>query len=351
MNHLSVGVPIAWVGVLLSINRFVRILSNGLMVAVFAKYGMRAVMIAAVALAILSTVGYALATVVVFWIVLRICWGLSFSAMRIGTVGYALQHPRQGIALGVSRSLQEAGPMIALFIAPVLLNNLDNRHIFFLLAVLSLPALYFAWCLPRSQEILPASKVKPFIRFPSALNSITLMSATVIDGIVVVVLGVLFLHHKNDMTLLMATTFAAFYLGYRRICLVALSPVAGWMADRFGLDNLFNLSIAIVIFGLIVLALGWVAVGSVIVFAFYSVHVAITPGAATKGELNSLDAVAENATWRDIGAAIGTLLGGFLIASPYLIHALFIAIFVLLVSLAIHLGTMNKPSKLLYLWK
>jgi len=148
-----------------------------------------------------------------------------------------------------------------------------------------------------------------------------------------------------------ATTLAAFYLGYRRVCLVVFSPAGGWLADRIGIDRVFNISIALVLVGLFFLVFGWIATGAVIVFTFYSINTAITPGSASRGQTHLLAAVAENATWRDIGAAVGTLLGGFLISSLYLNHVLVFAIFSLLILLLIHLGTAQRALKNLYLWK
>src|SRR5687768_4922424 len=130
VNFDSVGVPVLWVGLLLSINRFVRIISNTLLVHAFAKYGLRSIMILAVTMAITSTLGYGIATSLLAWIALRAMWGLAFSAMRIGTLGYALQHERKGFALGISRSLQESGPMFSLFMAPVLLSYFEPKTIF-----------------------------------------------------------------------------------------------------------------------------------------------------------------------------------------------------------------------------
>jgi MFS family permease len=344
VNSLVVGVPVVWVGVLLSINRFVRIFSNTIMVHLFARYGLRSVMICAAILAIASTTGYAVASGIFLWLLFRVVWGLSFSAMRLGTLGYALRQPRQGFALGVSRSFQEAGPMIALLLAPILLANFESRNIFFLLAACSLPAFWFAWKLPRSEDKTQSPGMKGMVRFPSSLNAITFVSAILIDGIMVVVLGVLFLHYRDDISMLTATALAAFYLGYRRVCLVVLSPAGGWIADRFGLDKVFNISIAFVILGLLVLISGWIAMGSVIVFTFYSIQGAITPGTASRDQTHALAAAAENATWRDIGAAIGTLAGGLLITSPYLTTILSIAIFCLPILLLIHSGL---PKRLL----
>lgn len=351
VNFNAVGVPIASVGILLSINRFIRIVSNTWIVHAFAKYGLRSIMILAVVLAITSTFGYGIATGVVAWIILRVMWGLAFSAMRIGTLGYALQHERVGFALGISRSLQEAGPMLSLVIAPILLRHFETSTIFFILSSLSLPALYFAFALPRGEDKTQSLAGTRVMRWPTTINSITLVSAILIDGIVVVVLGILFLHYRGDITILTATSLAAFYLGYRRICLVVLSPAGGWIADRIGLDPVFNISLAFVTLGLIALLLGWIGTGAVIVFTFYSINSAVTPGSASSGTSHSLAAVAENATWRDIGAAFGTLLGGLLISSNHLNAVILISIFALVILLFVHLARHRGGLKIFYLWK
>ena len=351
VNFQQVGVPVSWIGLLLSINRFVRIISNTMIVHAFATYGLRAIMIVSVLLAVTSTLGYGFATRLVMWLIFRVMWGVAFSAMRIGTLGYALNNQRQGFALGISRSLQELGPMLSLFFAPLLLQYLKPDHIFYVLAFLSLPALYFALRLPTSSDKTQSLHGKWFLQWPSTLNSITLVSAIVIDGIVVVVLGVLFLQYKENISLATATTLAAFYLGYRRICLVALSPAGGWIADKVGLNQVFNTSVLFVILGLILIATGWIGTGAVVVFTFYSINSAITPGSASKTNTHSLAAVAENATWRDIGAAAGTLLGGFLISSSYLHNVLQGGIAVMCILLTIHMATVSPGFKRVFSWK
>jgi len=352
INYESFGIPIAWVGLLLSINRWVRIFSNSLTVRLFEKYGIRSVMIIAVIFAISSTLGYGIATNLILWMLFRVMWGLAFSAMRIGTLGYALQHQKKGIALGVSRSFQELGPMLALFIAPVLVRHVEPRGVFFMLALCSLPALYFVLALPpAATNEIQAIRTKRFIHWPSTLNSITLVAAILIDGIVVVVLGILFLNYRDNISAGAATALAAFYLGYRRLCLFALSPAGGWIADKIGLDSVFNISMILVVIGLAIMLTGWIAAGAIVVFTFYSINAAVTPGSVSSKNIHSLAAVAENATWRDIGAAIGTVLGGLLISSSNLHTVLMIATFALSTLLVVHIGTPRKTLKLFYLWK
>lgn len=351
VNFDEVGVPVIWVGLLLSVNRFVRIVSNTMVVHAFARYGLRAILIGAVVLAITSTLGYGIATSIWMWLMFRVMWGLGFSAMRIGSLGYALQNERQGLALGVSRSLQEIGPMLSLFLAPFLLRYLQINTIFYALAFLSIPALYFALSLPARYDKTPPLKSGWFLSWPSALNSLTLVSAIVIDGIVVVVLGVLYLHYRPDISLTTATTLAAFYLGFRRVCLVVLSPVGGLISDRIGMHRVFNISMAGVVVGLVLVSLGFIGLGATIVFTCYSINSAIAPGSASKSKSHSLAAVAENATWRDIGAAVGTLVGGFLISSPYLTGVLQFGAAALTILLFANLRVVHPIFKRAFSWK
>jgi MFS transporter, DHA1 family, multidrug resistance protein len=350
VNSLQLGIPVAWVGVLLSINRFVRIVSNGLMVHVFAKYGLRLTMIISVVLAIISTAGYGFAHGIAVWVCFRICWGLSFSAMRLGALNYALQQSRKGFALGVSKSLQETGPMLTLFFAPWLLDHFNIHTIFLLLVIISCPALFFAWMLPK--ETMAPIPVEPttFRKFPSHLNLITFVSAVFIDGILVVVIGILFLKYEADIDLFRATALAAFYLGYRRVCLVLLSFPAGWIADKLGLLKVFNLSLFFAIIGLCMIIAGWVGSGSLVVFTFYGINASVAPGAVSGNEKNQIGLVAENVTWRDIGAATGTIVGGLALNSKYLDHTLIVGIFTLTFLFMLR-STSPGRLKYSYSWK
>ena len=96
---------------------------------------------------------------------------------------------------------------------------------------------------------------------------------------------------------------------------------------------------------------GWIEAGAIVTFTFYSVHAAITPGYASILQKNPLAAVAENATWRDIGAAAGTLAGGLLLSSSYLNYVLTSSIFGLAILFMLHLGTAQRTLKLSYPWK
>ena len=309
------GMSVAWIGILLSINRFARIFTNTIIARACANYGFRLMTVVAVGMAVLSTAGYGFASGIASWILFRISWGLSYSVLRISAISYSLEHERKGFSLGLSKSVQEAGPMLTLLIAPPLLFPLDPKNIFFILSIASLPAFYFALKLPKKFGVVTPFSLKRFAKIPSTFNLLTFCSSILVEGIVVVTLGVLFLKHRENITVLTASILAASYLGYRRICLISFSPFGGWIADKYGLEKVFSISLTMVLAGLIFLTVGYIEVGAIVLFAFYSILSALTPGAASAKGSHVLDAVSENATWRDIGAALGTLAGGLLLES------------------------------------
>ena len=351
INFLDAGIPVAWVGLLLSINRFVRIIANSIVVKAFARFGLRNIIIIAVLFAICATLGYGIATGLLAWLMFRVMWGVSFSALRIGSLAYALEQKQQGMAMGISKGIHEAGPLLALLMVPLLINNFHSKTIFFLLALSSLPALYFSWQLPKHEHTPHRLSPKLSLQWPSRVNILTFGSALFVEGIVVVVLGVLFLHYRDHINLSVATSLAAIFLAYRRVCLVIFSPVSGWLADKVGLQLIFQVSMLFVVVGLLTIVFGWIGTGAVVVFSFYSINAAITPGAASAGKAHLLTAVAENATWRDLGAAIGTLVGGLLIPSPtYLAPMLLAGAVGIKLFLCLHFG-IGKSRKLFYPWK
>jgi predicted MFS family arabinose efflux permease len=302
-------------------------------------------------MAILSTAGYGFASGIFGWILARIIWGLSYSVFRISAISYSLDHQRQGLSLGLSKSVQEAGPMLILWVAPPLLFPLDPKVIFFILSVASLPGFYFALKLPKKFGETTPFSFRRFAKIPSPFNLLTFCSSVLIEGMVVVTLGVLFLKHRENISVLAASILAASYLGYRRICLIAFSPFGGWIADKYGLEKVFSLSMVMVLTGLIFLTAGMIELGAIILFAFYSVLSALTPGAAsTKGQ-HALDAVSENATWRDIGAALGTLVGGLLLESDFIPSFLLGGTILMGMLFIYYAGLMGKTTKYLSTWK
>ena len=75
-------IPVVFIGVMLSINRFIRILFNPIVIRLFSIYGIRNVTIAASAMAIISTLGYGAGWGLLSLLLFRIIWGMAYAILR-----------------------------------------------------------------------------------------------------------------------------------------------------------------------------------------------------------------------------------------------------------------------------
>jgi MFS family permease len=316
VNGASVQVPLVWIGILLSINRFVRIIANPLILYLFRWVGFRRLSILATLLAIVSTAGYGLGLGITGWLVLRVAWGIAFAVLRISSLTYAMDHPRQGFALGISRSIQELGPLFALVAGPWILGHSSPGLTFGMLAVFSLPALYFALHLPERPGIHPAP-MRSTLKLPSLLNGMGFLTAFSVEGLLLMLLGALLIQSHPDWTPIFVISVVASGLTLRRISATLLAPLGGWLADRYGLTTIFSYSWGSVIGGMLLLASGWTLLGTVLIFTLGNIQSSLAAVTGAAGRKDVTRSVAENATWRDAGAALGALTGGWLLTAHW----------------------------------
>jgi DHA1 family multidrug resistance protein-like MFS transporter len=317
VNAQSIHVPIFWIGTILSINRFTRILLNPVILRVFSRFGFRLPVIIAATTAVFATAGYGAGFGITTFLLLRILWGISYSVLRVGAITYAMDYPKKGLALGVSQSVIESGPLLALLIGPLLYEVISPTFIFLVIALLSTPGIYFALKL-KERERAPGRAFSFKISFPSVFNRLAFLGAFTVEGMLVVLIGSLLMDAQPDWSLVEITAAAAGFLSFRRICSLLISPFAGWSADRYGLPNIYSGSILLICLGLLLATNGWVLSGLILVFTFYNVNSSLAAGAASAGKADVTRAVSNNATFRDAGSAFGALAGGFLLAYDHL---------------------------------
>ncbi len=317
INASSIQVQIIWIGTILSINRFTRILLNPLILRVFSRLGFRLPVIVAATISVFATAGYGAGFGIATLLLLRILWGISYSVLRVGAITYAMDYPKKGLALGVSQSIVESGPLLALLIGPLLFEVISPKLIFMVIALLSLPGIYFAFQL-KERDRGPGRPYSLKVSFPSIFNRLAFLGAFAVEGMLVVLVGVLLMDAKPNWSPVEITAAAAGFLSFRRICSLLISPFAGWSADRYGLPNIYSGSILLICLGLLLATNGWVMSGLILVFTFYNVNAALAAGAASAGKADVTQAVSNNATFRDAGSAFGALTAGFLLAYDHL---------------------------------
>ncbi len=348
VNALQMNVPVVWIGFLLSINRFVRLIANQMFAYLFNHFGFKRITILAAVFAMLTTFSYGIATGILLWIIARVVWGFCFSALRISSISYSLENKKQGFSLGLNKGLQELGPIIALLVGPLLLQWTNPTTTFFIFGIASVSAIIISFYLPELKPI-PFDFTFSFNIVPSSFNLLTFLSAFFVQGILIVMIAKLFF--SLNISAVALTAIAGVYLAYRRICTVFISPFGGMFADKFGLDKIYLTSLFLTIAGLFLIAIGFAKTGIIVAFTFNSITAALAPGTAVEGAANHLKAVAANSTWSDIGAATGALIAGSFLLSSHLNSIFFIATFVLLVACIFHIKTTNFQPRELLKWK
>jgi DHA1 family multidrug resistance protein-like MFS transporter len=337
----TLNIPLAWVGILLSVNRFARILLSPLIIKTIRNFGLRSVTISACILAICSTFGYGLNLGLTVWLFFRIMWGLCFSALRISTASYAIINSNQGLAVGLSNGIYEIGPMLALWIGPIILFYFETEYIFHLLALLSMLAFYFAYNVP-STKYIPPKQQSTKIKFPSIINILTFLTAFVAEGVLIITLT-LFIQQHYKISSLNATSIGAGFLLFRRIGSILVSPAAGILAEHFGFKRILTGSLLAISTGIILLVNNIFVPAVITIFCFNIILNAIFPIIASRDSTDKIGAIAQNSIGKDAGAAIGTLVGGFLLSGIYLKEFLLICSFLQL-PLVIYYS--KRPEKL-----
>jgi MFS family permease len=140
----SLGIPLPLVGVLLSVNRLVRLFSNAGASRVFEQFGPRWPFVGSLALGAIATLLYGIATGFILFLVARMLWGISWSGLRHG--GYQAvwtgEPSQKGRLTGLLWGLVRLGSAIGVLVGGVLYDRSGyNAAIYFVIAaaVVALP--------------------------------------------------------------------------------------------------------------------------------------------------------------------------------------------------------------------
>jgi MFS transporter, DHA1 family, multidrug resistance protein len=331
------GVPVIWIGFLLSINRFSRLLLNPWVAKLYQRHHSGNLMVLGAILAVLSTLLYGLADHIVFWIIARLIWAVSFSVLRLGAIYYAIGSKKKGWSLGLNKSIQETGPMLAVIAGPFCLEYLSVRSTFLVFALLTSLAVVAAMLLPALTA--PSARHAASFRLkPSAFNTVIFLVAFSVDGLLVVIVGKLL---DTGQPLAEIAALAAFYLMIRRLVIVGLSPFTGLLADRLGIRQVVFGAVLLTIAGFVLLLTGITIPALLLIFIAAGAVMSLAP-AGSAGEPDQLFRdVAVTTNWRDGGAAFGALAGG-MVYHTQLLHPVLLLLTVSLFLAALHYGLTTK---------
>lgn len=340
VHYREVGINLIAVGWMLSLNRWVRLLTNAVAGWLGTRLGWSIVFTAALWLTVAATLGYGCAKSVAMLLLLRGLWGLCWSILRLGGQAAVLaeSHPKERSShMGLFTGIFRLGSLCGMAVGGYLADRTSFRVAALWLAVItaigaivsSLPqALSGKWGPPAKEKAHCNSPRMATAWLPKGREewAVCISAATlyfVTSGIVTSTVGLLVVmrlgkHVTIGNWILGASTLSGFLLSTRWVIDFLLGPLFGWYADRFGRPLMLSVGYSMIIMMLVALSKAHgLLVVSLSLIALFSSGTACAV---------TLDGWAGNiaghtpgrflpiyATWIDAGSAIAPLVGYYIL--------------------------------------
>ncbi|SEA18296.1 MFS transporter [Microbulbifer marinus] len=310
------SLSLVWVGILLSANRFVRILLNPWLGGQHARLGNRKATIVAVLFASLASGMFLLFSGPWLLLAARLLWGVAYAFMRLSCLYYATEHPDHRLKnMGWYSVIQEIGPLLVLLAAPWFVESLSVHSVILLSFCLCLGAFVPAFMLPRdsASAIVRQTSLLPEI---SPAQGLTFLSCLLLDGLWMLVLSPLLVLGGRSEAEAIAVA-AALVVGKRLFNLLL-----GLLAIRLGhlahTNVLLTAATALMFVATALLASDWLLTASILGIVGHGVFMMLMPKWLTdqSPDRHRQQQVLNAFTfWRDAAAAAGALLGGGLLVA------------------------------------
>jgi MFS family permease len=325
----SLGISRPTVGLILSLNRWVRLGTNPLAARLFERFPAGALVLVAIILTAVSTALYALPAMLFVFFAGRLLWGFCYSLLRLGSFLSALEDAtaHAGRRIGNTRAVWGLGYFGGAIFAPFAIELWGWTTAIVVAAGLSLalglgPALIASgW---RRHITIDGGHVPASVWEPRlvALFAAATIQLALYAGLLVAAGGfrVDELFHGGAPVLnavVPATFVAAAFALTQRIAQVAWTPIAGRWSDRsataaFALSTLASLA-SVAALALPLDPVLFVVVGGSAFVNGLTATIAVELAAARRSrEIDRPRILAALHTWQDAGAASGALAGGIL---------------------------------------
>lgn len=370
--YKQVGLQSLWeVGLILSLNRFVRIPINPLVGFMYRRLQLRTGLFISVILAISTTIGYGIGTGLVIWIILRLLWGIAWSFLRLGgffTVLDASTDANRGENMGRYNGLYRLGSlggMIGGGILVTIFGFQGTAIMFGVSMLLGLPLVYMAVPFVAKTKTATPSEKNSSVSVPrNMFFGFTLKAMTIIvSGMILAFLIqgmfnssislVMAMHFGEEISILSwtigITALAGILQGVRWLWEPYLAVRMGrWSDGERGRMPLFLWSLAVSAVGFFLIPLPfpmaiWIGITLVVMAA--STALTTLVDALTSDEAQGQDANRLMTTYTiflDFGAAMGPLVSYLLFSLGGSVFHVFLGAAIIFVLLLIFWSQAQK---------
>jgi MFS transporter, DHA1 family, inner membrane transport protein len=310
----SFGVDTAMVGVLLAVNRVVRIVGYGWVAPLARKFGGNVLIACACAGAAASTIAYGATTGFVALLTARLVWGLAYGVLNLTTIAYAYGEGRNaGLRVGLNRALSTLGQVFGLGAGGWLVSLVGPQAVFVAFGVVGMLAVPLALKLPPLHEVVGGDVIRSGKRWnPSPLNLLFFVIAFAADGVFTATIST----SLSGLTSISAALIGAgLLLALQRLVIVLIALIGGAFIDRCGAMRLLLPSGIAVVFGLAGIGAGQIYAAAVVLIVARALLAVLGPVlAAQQSPTDRIGALAAYTTWNDCGLAAGAFLGTLAVA-------------------------------------
>jgi len=305
LYHAEFGISLAMVGVLLSLNRWVRLLANSGMAHLGEKIGPHALMIGAAVGSIVSTALYGLVESATVQVLARLLWGISFAALNLSTLAYAVSdRANAGKRVGYSRATIGVVQACSLVGGAWLALNAGPRAVFVIYGGITVLSLACALILPRLPPE-PATNRNFRLPLPHRLEVWGFILGFAGDGVFLLTLAFLM---KDAITGVAPVLATAILLALRWVVEITTGPIGGTIGDKFGARNAAIVNGVGMVAGFVLVAAGLELAGALLIVTTRGMFNTLVPVLVIeRGKGGVLSSQASYSTWRDFGAAVGPL--------------------------------------------
>ena len=311
----DLGLTPIQVGILLSANRWIRLVTNELAHRLGQGPSQRALFLGAFVLGVASTAAYALTSWFSVLLAARLAWGLSWSFIRhLGVQAIMADAPpdRGGRTMGLYNGISRAGSVAGLLGGAVLVDVFGFAAGVLMLAAVSLLSLPLAHAGFHGAAPLPERRRGAA---PPALLAMGFVIGAVGPGFVMGTLGAVLAGYITSDTWLSAATVTGVLLASRYLMDSLAAPWLGAITDRVGVRRaaaLFFLAGGLAL--LVAAGRPPVAVFVATIIGFFVCGTGLQAGVAATASRMGSGAFARYVTASDLGSASGPLTGWLAVA-------------------------------------